>query len=272
MVLQRSQFALVNGVLYYVEPKTSRKRAVVPSHLQSRILQEVHSGNYSGHFSGRCLYNSLLPIWWWEGMFTDAEKFSKVCPECAVATGTGQRKKPPLHPIPVQRPFQILGIDVMDLPVTERGNRHVVVIQDLFTKWPLVFPVPDQKASRIAKLIAEEVIPLFGVPESLLSDRGTNLLSHLVVDLCNMLGITKLNTTAPQCVGAVEIFNRTLKTVLRKHAACFGNQWDTYLPGVLWAYRNTPHTSTRENIFFAVWSRLSHTNRSRFHASVKWYM
>ena len=252
MVLQRSQFALVNGVVYYVEPKTSRKRAVVPCHLQSRILQEVHSGNYSGHFSGRRLYNSLLPIWWWEGMFTDAEKFSKACPECAVATGTGRRKKPPLHPIPVQRPFQILGIDVMDLPVTERGNRHVVVIQDLFTKWPLVFPVPDQKASRIAKLIAEEVIPLFGVPESLLSDRGTNLLAHLVVDLCKMLGITKLNTTAhhPQCDGAVERFNRTLKTVLRKHAARFGNQWDTYLPGVLWAYRNTPHTSTGEKPSF----------------------
>ena len=40
----------------------------------------------------------------------------------------------------------------MDLPVTETANRHVVVIQDLFTKWPMVFPVPDQKATRIAKL------------------------------------------------------------------------------------------------------------------------
>ena len=33
----------------------------------------------------------------------------------------------------------------MDLPVTELGNRHVVVFQDFLTKWPLVFPVPDQK-------------------------------------------------------------------------------------------------------------------------------
>ena len=71
-----------------------------------------------------------------------------------------------------------------------------MVIQDLFTKWPMVFPVPDQKAVRIGKLIAEEVVPLFGVPEGLLSDRGTNLLSHLILDLCGMLGITKLHTTA----------------------------------------------------------------------------
>ncbi len=28
------------------------------------------------------------------------------------------------------------------------------------------------------KLLAEEVVPLFGVPEALLTDRGTNLLSH----------------------------------------------------------------------------------------------
>lgn len=140
----------------------------------------------------------------------------------------------------------------MDLPVTERGNRHVVVIQDLFSKWPMVFPVPDQKACRIAQLIAEEIVPLFGVPESLLSDQGTNFLSKLVLDLCKLLGISKLNTTAhhPQCDGAVEWFNRTLKTMLCKQAARYGNQWDTYLAGVLWAYRNTPHTSTGEKPSF----------------------
>ena len=140
----------------------------------------------------------------------------------------------------------------MDLPVTERGNKHVVVFQDLFTKWPMVFPLPDQKALRIARLIAEEVVPLFGVPECLLSDRGTNLLSHLVLDLCRMLGITKLDTMAhnPQCDGAVKRFNRTLKTMLRKHAARFGMQWHSYLPGVLWGYWNTPHMSTGEPSFW----------------------
>jgi transposase InsO family protein len=100
----------------------------------------------------------------------------------------------------------------------------VVVFQDFLTKWPLVFTVPDQKAVRLARLLAEEVIPTFGVPESLLSDRGTNLLSHLMKDVCTLLGIKKLNTTAyhPQCDGMLERFNRTLKAMLRKHAAKFG--------------------------------------------------
>jgi len=96
------------------------------------------------------------------------------------------------------------------------------------------------------------VIPLFGIPESLLSDRGTNLLSHPTKDWCELLGIKKLNTTAyhPECDGMVERFNRTLKTMLCKHALRFGNQWDHYLSGVVWAYRNVPHESTGEKPSF----------------------
>ena len=253
MALQQSLFAVVDDVVYYIDPKrTNHRRAVAPKSLQERLLKETHSGPFGGHFSGQRMFNTLATNWWWEHMFADACRVAQACPECAITTGVGRRTKPPLHPIPVQRPFQILGIDVMDLPVTERGNRHVVVVQDLFTKWPFVFPVPDQKTARIARLLAEEVIPWFGVPESLLSDRGTNLLSHLILDLCKMLGITKLNTTSyhPQCDGAVERFNRTLKQILRKHAARFGKQWDQFLPGVLWAYRNIPHTSMGEKPSF----------------------
>lgn len=116
----------------------------------------------------------------------------------------------------------------------------------------MVFPTPDQKAGRLAKLLVEEVVPFCGVPDALLSDRGTNLLSHLMVDVCRLLGTKKLNTTSyhPQCDGMVERFNRTLKTSLRKYAIKFGDQWDTYLAGLLWAYRNTPHVPpTRSHHF-----------------------
>jgi len=185
-------------------------------------------------------------------MYRDAVHFSKNCAECAVVSGTGRKYRPPLHPIPVQRPFQILGVDIMELPTTERGNRYVIVFQDFLTKWPLVFAAPDQKAIRIVRLLAEEVVPMFGVPEGLLSDRGTNLLAHVMQDACKLLGVTKLNTTAyhPQCDGMVERLNRTLKAMLRKHAAKFGCQWDRYLASVLWAYRNTPHESTEEKPSF----------------------
>ena len=170
-------------------------------------------------------------------------------------TGGGRQHKPPLQPIPVERPFQKIGVDIMDLPYTERGNKHVVVFQDMLTKWPMVFPVPDQKTERLARLLCEEIVPMFGVPEALLSDRGANLLSHLMRDVCSILGIEKLNTTSyhPECDGMVERFNRTLKTMLRKRAAQFGIQWDNHLPALLWAYRNAPHDSTGEKPSFLLY-------------------
>ena len=145
----------------------------------------------------------------------------------------------------------------MELPVTQQGNRYVIVFQHFLTKWPLVYPAPVQKSIRIAKLLTEEVVPMFGVPESLLSDRGTNLQSHLMKEVCELLGVTKLNTTAyhPACNGMVERLNRTLKVTLRTHAAKFGTQCDKFLPGVLWAYRNTPPSLLSRNRRFYVLPR-----------------
>ena len=94
------------------------------------------------------------------------------------------------------------------------------------------------------------MIPFCGVPEAALTDRGMNLLSHLMLDICSKLGITKMNTTAyhPKCDGMVKRLNRTLKSMLRKHADKFGMQWDQHLPGLLWAYRNMPHENTGEKL------------------------
>ena len=62
-----------------------------------------------------------------------------------------------------------MGLDIMELPKTKNGNRYVAVFQDFLTKWPFVFAMPDQKAIRLVRLLVEEVIPITGVPESLLS-------------------------------------------------------------------------------------------------------
>ena len=250
---QATQFVLLEGLLYFLDPRKRLKmRAVIPTHLKNKLIEEVHGGPLAGHFSSQRLFNTLSRTWWWEGMFKDIHSHCKNCPECAIVTGASRPGRPPLQPIPVSRPFQIFGVDIMDLPKTERGNKHVIVFQDFLTKWTIVFAIPDQKTQRIVRLLVEEIIPVFGVPEALLSDRGTNLLSHLMKDVCSLLGIEKYNTTAyhPQCNGLTERFNRTLKTMLRKHAAKFGSQWDKYLHGVLWAYRNAPHDSTHEKPSF----------------------
>ena len=87
-------------------------------------------------------------------MYVDAKKFAKNCLECAIATGGSKISRPPLHPIPVQRPFQILRIDIMELPKTSAGNRYVIVLQDFLTKWPMIYAAPDQKVSSAHSLLA----------------------------------------------------------------------------------------------------------------------
>ena len=46
----------------------------------------------------------------------------------------------------------------------------------------------------------------------------------------------------PQCDGIVERFNRTLIAILKKHVK-FVMLWDKHIPGIMWAYSNTPHQS-----------------------------
>ena len=185
IALQGSLFVLEEDTLYYVDPKLDhRRRIAVPSHLKQQILQENNASGMGGHLSGQRMYGALVRHWWWDGMYQDTVSFARQSPECAFVTGASKPHRPPLHPIPVSRPFQIVGVDIMELPKTETGNRYVIVLQDFLTKWPLVFSMPDQRTPRVARILVQEVIPLFGVPEALLSDRGTNLLSHLMQDLC----------------------------------------------------------------------------------------
>ena len=253
MVAKASVYTLVDGILYYIGYVSPR--AVVPSSLKKSLIDEYHSGVMAGHFSGPRVYQEMSRKWWWHQMYQDILNAVKSCPQCATVTGPGKKQLPPLQSIPVSHPFQIVGVDIMELPLTTNGNKYAIVFQDLFTKWPMVYATPDQKAERIAKLLTQEIVPMFGVPEALLSNRGTNLLSYLMQDVCKMLGIRKLNTTShhPQCNGMIERFNRTLKTMLRKHVSKFGVQWDSYLYGVLWAYRNVPHSSTGEKPSFLLY-------------------
>jgi len=71
-------------------------------------------------------------------------------------------------------------------------------------------------------------VPMFGVPEGLLSDCGINSLALVMQNAYKLLGITKLNTSTyqPKCNGMVVHLNITLKAMLHKHAATFGCQWD----------------------------------------------
>ena len=90
--------------------------------------------------------------------------------------------------------------------------------------WVESFPSDNQTSETIVRLLVDHVICCHGVSEALISDRGPNLLSTLMQEVCETTGMQKLNTTAyhPQADGLVENFNRTLRTMLAKYAAKIG--------------------------------------------------
>ena len=174
ITLLSTHFSLVDDILYLIDTRNKgspRVRVAVPKHLQEQLMEEQHRGLMGAHFSGNRLFGVLSSRWWWKGMHGDAVRFARNYPDHTIVSGGGRVCWPPHHPIPVKRPFQIFEVDIMDLPTTQQGNKHVVVLQDYLTKWPLVFPFPDQRSERLARLVGEEVVPVFGVPECLLSDR-----------------------------------------------------------------------------------------------------
>ena len=145
----------------------------------------------------------------------------------------------------------------MELPLTVNGNRYAITFVDYLTKWVESFACSDQTSETIAKLLIDNVVCRHGVPEILVSDRGSNLLSAVMQEVYEVTGIKKRSTTAyhPQADGLVENFNRTLRAMVAKHAEKFGTNWDEHLPYLLFAYRTKPHESTGESPFFFLYGR-----------------
>ena len=95
------------------------------------------------------------------------------------------------------------------------------------------------------------------MPAQLLSDRGKAFLSKLMLEVYQLIGVHKTNTTAyhPQTDGLVERFHRTLTDMLSKTVETHGRDWDERLPYVLFAYRASLQESTKESPFFLLYGR-----------------
>jgi len=147
-------------------------------------------------------------------------------------------------------------MDFKEFDVSYKRNRYALVFQDYLTKWPEVYPVPDQKAQTVAGCLAE-LVWRHGVPSHIIHDRAPEFLSDVLQDTAAVLGLQQLPTSGghPQTDGLVERLNRTLKVMLSKLVEKKGRNWDMLLGPVLMAYRTTPQASTGESPFYLLYGR-----------------
>ena len=97
------------------------------------------------------------------------------------------------------------------LPTSTQDNVYILIVTDVFTKWVKAFPLRDTVATTLARILVDEIICHYGVPECIHSDQGANFGSEVIQAICSLLGMNHTRTLAyhPMGNGQVERFNRT---------------------------------------------------------------
>ena len=232
---------------------------VIPKAIIPQVLQGVHDCPFAGHSGITRTLARIRSRFFWPKMRQTVEDYIASCQVCSQHNQQASSGKAPLKPIEVGEPFTFWAMEYMGpLPVTTRGNKHILVVMDHFTKWCEAFATKDQKASTVADILVSKVFSRFGPPAVLHSDQGANFESNLMHEICNLMGITKSRTTAyhPQCDGLVERQNRTLQAMLTAFSSKHKDDWDLWLDSVVFAYNTSRHESLGISPYEMVFGRL----------------
>ena len=176
---QFPQLELCNGILCRkatTAPGTSVVyQVLIPTSMTTETLNYLHGNPCSGHYSAERTFKKALTMCYWPGMRTDIESFCDSYLACEAFRKPVPQRRAPLHSIQADGPFQFVCTDITELPVTSRGHRYVLVIQDHFTKYVNAYPMIDQTATTVAQLFCDRYIPEHGVPEILFSDQEDSM-------------------------------------------------------------------------------------------------
>lgn len=251
--------------LLIIPNKDGTVRLCVPKENVSEILRMNHDHPTAGHFGIAKTLARIKAQYYWPKYRQDALNWVKSCVQC------GKRKNPPgkriglLKPICAEYPGHIVAVDIKGpMPKTPSGYVYILVITDLFTKWPTAVPLKTIDALVVARHLCEDYVAMHGIPTYLMSDQGGQFTGNILKAACEYLKIKKLFTTTyrPQADGGAERMIGTLVQCLSKYLNKYQNDWDQYLQLVLFAYRTTPHLSTGISPFEMLFGRAPRLNET----------
>jgi len=149
--------------------------------------------------------------------------------------------------IPEKSWMHILADFITKLPLAQEYDSILVVVNRL-TKIVYFIPTTEKmSAEGLARLFRDNVWKLYGLPKSIISDRGPQFVIGLMQELNEMLGIkSKLSMVFyPQTDGQIERVNQELEQYLRMFIDHRQEQWPEWLGTAEFAYNNKAHSSTR---------------------------
>lgn len=232
----RYQTVHVKGVELLCDCKGKRPKALVPSSEKVHVMTILH---HLGHPGIRATRQLISTSFVWAGMSKDIQQFVRSCLACQQSK-VSLHERTPVHDfqIPSTR-FANIHVDIVGpLPISE-GFSYLFTVIDRFTRFPAAYPMKTQTTSEcVTRLL--EWIALFGMPETIVSDRGGQFESELWNAVIEILGIKHNRTTSyhPQSNGMIERVHRSLKDSLR----CLisdDHAWLPALPVALLRLRST---------------------------------
>ena len=229
---------------------------VIPECLRKTVWMVAHRGPLAGHQGAHKTRQKIATYFYWPQLSKDVARWTKSCHDCQTVNKTRDRRAPQQQMPIIQNPWTRIAIDIVGpLPRTKRGNRFILTVMDFSSRYPEAFPMRKVDAPSVCDNLIQ-LFSRFGLPQQLLSDNGSNFVSRVTEGLLDRLGVhhIKCSPYRPQTNGMIERWHSVLKRMLGKLENTEA-EWDRLLPLVLFAYRDTPHSSTGYTPFQMIFGR-----------------
>ncbi|XP_048619844.1 uncharacterized protein LOC125590348 [Brassica napus] len=216
------------------------------------VMAETHEGAAVNHSGGRALALKVKSLgFYWPTMNADCESYVKRCDRCQRHASTIHSLTELLHTLTAPYPFMRWGMDIIGPMPSSRQKRFILVLTDYFTKWVEAEAYASITDKKVQKFIWKNIICRHGLPYEIVTDNGSQFISHNFKDFYDRWRI-RLNMSTPrnpQSNGQAESTNKIIIDGLKKRLDLKKGCWADELDGVLWSHRTTPREATKATPF-----------------------
>jgi len=250
-MLRDEEWREVDGIMY----KEGKVYMPKDKKLRAEIIRLYHNMPIGGHRGQWKTVELVTRNFWWPGVTKEVKRYVEGCDACQRNKNRTEQPVGKLMPnsIPEKSWMHISADFIMKLPLAQ-GYDAILVVVDRLTKMVHFIPTTEKTSVKgLAQLFRDNVWKLYGLPESIISDRGPQFVAGLMRELNGILGIQSklLMTFHPQTDGQTERINQELEQYLRMFIDYRQKQWPEWLGTAEFAYNNKVHSSTRTLSFKA---------------------
>ena len=99
---------------------------ILPTALRQAALQHNHDAPTAGHQGFERTLDRLRQEAYWVSMAKDVEKYCRECTKCQKSK-LSMPQCAPLTSLPIGRPWQMIAVDILEVPLSANNNRYLLV-------------------------------------------------------------------------------------------------------------------------------------------------